>query len=348
MVDFDNTILERLLNSREGPALDFKREQYRFNKANPEVKSELLKDILSFANSPRDEDAYILIGVKEAKAGRSEVIGVSEHLDDASLHQFVTSKTKKPAEFNYIPFEVEGKEIGVIKISVQDHLAYIENDYGKVREKALYIRDGSSTRIASPDEIVAMGRGNPPKWAIDKLRNLAQNAIITVVEQWRNHPYRHRKYAKHRSRPTYQEAHKFKLNRSRLLEDYESGVDSYGTLHWVFKRFDELMSHCNQMFRTVSPSLVEYGMLTQAMIDLENYVEGEQLVWEEFRKRVDSPHAPLPGEASYNLLAIAEVAVRLVDALNSGNLREDPEYETRRRLTPVVVRRSRDWGEWRQ
>ena len=35
----------------EGPTLDFKREQYRFDKASDEDKSELLKDILAFANT---------------------------------------------------------------------------------------------------------------------------------------------------------------------------------------------------------------------------------------------------------------------------------------------------------
>ena len=67
----------------EGPTLDFKREQYRFNGATDQDKSKLLKDILAFTNSQRYRTAYILVGVEEGKGGRSEVVGVQDHLDDA-------------------------------------------------------------------------------------------------------------------------------------------------------------------------------------------------------------------------------------------------------------------------
>ena len=45
--------LEALLNEDENPALDFKREQYPFERAPDDEKSELLKDILAFANACR-------------------------------------------------------------------------------------------------------------------------------------------------------------------------------------------------------------------------------------------------------------------------------------------------------
>ena len=63
-------------------------------------KSELLKDILSFANSWRRTSAYVLIGVEEVKGGRSKVLGVPRHLDDANLHQFFNQKTQRAVEFN--------------------------------------------------------------------------------------------------------------------------------------------------------------------------------------------------------------------------------------------------------
>jgi len=60
----DDTILEDLLRSRESETLDFKLEYY-FGKDSEDKKSELLKDILAFANCPRSVPAYILIGVEE-------------------------------------------------------------------------------------------------------------------------------------------------------------------------------------------------------------------------------------------------------------------------------------------
>jgi len=44
-----------------------------------------LKDILAFANAWRRTDAYILIGVKENKGGRAEIVGIHEDIDDAQL-----------------------------------------------------------------------------------------------------------------------------------------------------------------------------------------------------------------------------------------------------------------------
>ena len=77
-------LLEGLLREGEGPALDFKSAQYPFVNADVGEKAELIKDILAFANSWRRTTAYILIGVEEAKGGRSKVVGVGNHLDDAS------------------------------------------------------------------------------------------------------------------------------------------------------------------------------------------------------------------------------------------------------------------------
>ena len=125
-VAFDVETLKNLLASEEGPTLDFKRDQYPFADAEERRQSELLKDILAFANSDRYRTAYILIGVDEVKGGRSSVVGVQSHLDDASLQQFVDSKANRPVEFAYFPFPFEGKEIGVIRIPIQVRPVYLE------------------------------------------------------------------------------------------------------------------------------------------------------------------------------------------------------------------------------
>ena len=156
---FDSKILETLLHQEEGTALDFKQEQYPFENADKGQKAELLKDILALANSWRLVTAYILIGVKEVKGGRSEIVGVESHLDDASLHQFVNTKTQRPVDFSYLPFRTEGVEIGVIEIPIQERPIFLTGRYGPLRENEVPIRDGSSTRTASPDEIAKIGVG---------------------------------------------------------------------------------------------------------------------------------------------------------------------------------------------
>ena len=153
----ESALLEQLLHQPESQFLDFKQAQYPFVNGSEFQKSELLKDILAFANSWRHASAYVLIGVREVPGGRSEVVGVNDHLEDASLHQFVNSKTQRPVEFSYEVFRTDGLEIGVIEIPLQERPLYVRGTFGKVEAEAVYIRDGSSTRKATPDEIKRMG-----------------------------------------------------------------------------------------------------------------------------------------------------------------------------------------------
>jgi predicted HTH transcriptional regulator len=105
----DAILFEQLLYQEESNSLDFKRDQYPFDGASDDVKSELLKDILAFANSWKRVDAYILVGVEDNKGGKSVVVGVTDDLDDAKSQQFVNSKTNKPLAFSYEPFIFDGK-----------------------------------------------------------------------------------------------------------------------------------------------------------------------------------------------------------------------------------------------
>lgn len=154
--------LEQLLFENESPTLDFKRQQYAFEGAPDLDKSELLKDILAFANSWRRTDAFILIGVEEVPNGRSNVLGVIDHLEDAKLQQFVNSKTQRPLHFSHYVLPFEGKSIGVIHIPPQERPIYLKANYGKLLKDAVYVRRGSSTDIAAPDEIAKMGQSFSP------------------------------------------------------------------------------------------------------------------------------------------------------------------------------------------
>jgi len=151
------TLMEELLNEDESSTLDFKCDQYPFDKATDEQKGELLKDILAFANAWRRTDAYILIGVEDIKGGRSNVVGVASHLDDACIQQFVNSKTNRPVTFAYEVFPFEGVRIGIIHIPLQERPIYLTKDFGKLKKGEVRIRRNSSTDIATPDEIIKIG-----------------------------------------------------------------------------------------------------------------------------------------------------------------------------------------------
>lgn len=156
-------LIENLLYQSEGTALDFKKEQYLFLKATDEQKSELLKDILAFANSWRQDEAYIVIGVEEVEGGRHNPIGTEDHFDDSRLQQFINGKTNRKVELTYEVKLFESKKIGIIRIPKQERPIYAVKEYGKVKKEVVYYRLGSSTAIANPDDIARMGKDSVPK-----------------------------------------------------------------------------------------------------------------------------------------------------------------------------------------
>jgi predicted HTH transcriptional regulator len=87
-----NILLERWLYESENDSLEFKRDQYKFIRASDEEKSELLKDILAMVNSWRRVDGYIVIGIEDKPEKPNILQGISEHIDDSKIQQFVNSK----------------------------------------------------------------------------------------------------------------------------------------------------------------------------------------------------------------------------------------------------------------
>jgi hypothetical protein len=150
--------LETLLNMHESDILDFKREQYPFERASKNEKGELIKDILAFANAWKTTDAHILIGVKEVAGCRACVLGVTQHIDDAKFQQLVNLKTNVPIKFAYIAVEIDEKQVGVLRIEkVQRRPVFLKEDFGKLKKGDVYLRRGSSTDVAGPEEIARMG-----------------------------------------------------------------------------------------------------------------------------------------------------------------------------------------------
>ena len=59
--------------------------------------------------------------------------------------------------FSYQPYPFEGKQVGIIRIPLQEKPFFILKDFGKVKKGVVYIRRGSSTDEADPSEIAKMG-----------------------------------------------------------------------------------------------------------------------------------------------------------------------------------------------
>jgi hypothetical protein len=151
--------LSSLLQRSEGDALDFKRENYRFKNASDEEKCELLKDILALGNAWKATDAFIVIGVEEVNGKPASLPGVTPELDDSDVQQFVNSKTNRPVAFAVEHVDHQGAPLTIIRVAQkQARPIFLNKTYGRLKKNVVYIRHGSSTDEASPDEIAEMAK----------------------------------------------------------------------------------------------------------------------------------------------------------------------------------------------
>lgn len=155
--------LNQLCLQGESNCVDYKRAQYAFVRGADEQKAELLKDVLCFANSFRKTPVYILIGVDEESSGIGSICGIREDevIDDSKLQEFINSKTNRRIPFSAYPFKTAaGKILQVIELDVciVERPYYLKKKFACLNYNDVWMRIGSSSHIASPDDIAAMGR----------------------------------------------------------------------------------------------------------------------------------------------------------------------------------------------
>lgn len=161
----DEDLIERLLYTGEGITLDYKRQGYITDGADPIPKSVLLKDILAFCNTWRSEPAYILIGVDNKD---QSIFPVDRHPDDSRLQELINSKTNRPIVFSYRPVTYRNQSLGLYTIEVQERPIFAKKKFGNVDQNAVYVRRGSSTTIADPEQIAKMGAIDAQRMAAGK------------------------------------------------------------------------------------------------------------------------------------------------------------------------------------
>lgn len=110
------------------------------------------------ANTPRNENAYIVIGVKAYSDGTKDLVGVGQHPDDNDLQTIINDSNKKVKieprpSFVYYPISLEEQSYGIIEIPIDKKGPFSSTkDYEKVKAKQLYYRRGSQNAIATHDE----------------------------------------------------------------------------------------------------------------------------------------------------------------------------------------------------
>lgn len=150
--------IEEALQEGESDCLDFKMRNY--NLEYREERNELIKDVLAMANTPRDRDSLIIMGVALNSEGSKNFCGIDRHYDDASIQNIFDEKIVSPRpKLNYIPFNFAGVKIGVIEIPVERNGPFmpridIINDKQEIDLAAgtIYYRRGSQNARAAGDK----------------------------------------------------------------------------------------------------------------------------------------------------------------------------------------------------
>ncbi len=164
--------IRELVLEGESNHLDFKREQYHFvGLSGPDgdkEKAKLLKDVLAFANAFRKDPAFILVGVDESLPRDQSMAGIPSQdvIDDATLQQFVNSKTNRPIPFRaYTVSCSDSRVVEVLEIDpcANDRPFYLKKGFGGILQEEVWFRSGSSNTKATPDDIYRMGLTTLPR-----------------------------------------------------------------------------------------------------------------------------------------------------------------------------------------
>ena len=149
-----NTLdIESLLRRPEGETIDFKATSYDLS--DPDKKAEFAKDLMCLANTPRDGNAYIVMGIDKHLDGSITVAGIKPDIDDANLQSIAASFLEPVPRFSYQSVRVGHDYIGLVVIPERQRMPTVpKKPHGRkfLIPGRLYFRRGSQNAPASVHE----------------------------------------------------------------------------------------------------------------------------------------------------------------------------------------------------
>ena len=101
---------QQLIRRSEGQTLDFKEDGYDLKNS----RNKFIKDVLAMANTPREQPAYIVFGVRWTPESGSTVVGLERQLDDVELqHKFGEEPGPAYPEIHLYSPQIRGKSRSV-------------------------------------------------------------------------------------------------------------------------------------------------------------------------------------------------------------------------------------------
>lgn len=133
---------ELILCGNECTYLDYKKVEY-----NKDNKSELIKDIVSMANSNHIGEKYIIIGIKHTPGQDLDICGVEAITDEANYQQLLQENVEPEINFQYFDMIINDKKIAVFRIFDTTNKPYLlKKHHDKLEKGDGWIRVGSKKR----------------------------------------------------------------------------------------------------------------------------------------------------------------------------------------------------------
>ena len=144
----DPNLLESLLERTEDNFLDFKVQQYKLG--TERQKSGFIKDILSMANTPRTNSAYVVVGVAEQDGRPTQIVGVESHFDPSELDRQLEGRVSSVPSIAYHVIEHDEHQVGIYEIKVDSSGPFVAHrKFGRLDAGAMYFRRNSQNIVAT-------------------------------------------------------------------------------------------------------------------------------------------------------------------------------------------------------
>lgn len=154
-------------NEEEHTCLDFKSKEY-----SKDSGMDLIKDVMSMANSLDSNTKRIIIGVKQKPGEEKEFLGIKEISDQATLENIIQENIEPTINFRYFKHDYKGVTLGIIEIFDNNDRPYMmKKDYVNLKRGDAWIRKGSRQS--------RMGRADIDEILIAR-RNIAFNNKISI------------------------------------------------------------------------------------------------------------------------------------------------------------------------
>jgi tetratricopeptide (TPR) repeat protein len=145
-----------LLSRPESETLDFKESVYDLS--SDDLRAKFIKDIICMANTPRDEPAYIVLGVKKYPNGEYELYGIEDVQDEADLQSQLAERVHPIPFFSLEIVEYQSRRFAALVIPARPIGPCLpQRDFpggrNVLRQRQVYFRRGSKNDVPDQEDL---------------------------------------------------------------------------------------------------------------------------------------------------------------------------------------------------